>query len=268
MNVQEICKRGYYNKVTLNLVTEPIYGDDIEIYGDTDFKGSVSISNRFVDKGIFKVRINILGVEFIKKQVIKPDELSKNTQRQAMLYRVGINDDKSYLLAYADLIVVRDGSRLEYNDTRFNKECDKGLLVSTAISLQEKKVVSDNIVIVDKVYVYDRYRSCGISRWLHTNIRDIMFEYTGLIIGDMLLIPGDFSDEAILKFGMNNDQYINFLKKHYESIGYIQQKNGLMINRAEIDSSYTVDGGDIIIEKSKTLLSSIKDFLKGVMHIE
>ena len=99
MNVAEICKRGFYDKVTINFVTEPIYGDDIEVFGDMSFAECTNNDINSVDNSIFKVRLNILGVEFIKKHVITPDELSKNKKRDTILYKIGTHNDKSYLLS-------------------------------------------------------------------------------------------------------------------------------------------------------------------------
>ena len=270
MNVREICDRGYYDKVTINFVTEPMYGDDIEIFGDMTFDGSVNNDSNLIDTGIFKVRINILGVSTIQKKVITPDELDLDRKRKATLYKVGINKEKSYLLAYADLIVVKDGERLDYGiDDRFENANDKKTLVNTAITLQDKNNnsnITNNVVIVDKVYVYERYRSCGISRWIHENIRSIMGTYMNIHVGDILLIPGDFSMEARTKFGMSDEQYIDMLRKHYLSVGYKQMRNGLMINKALVPVKSESIGGEEIIEKSKTLVSAIKDFIAELVH--
>lgn len=234
MNIRELCRRGFYDKVTINFVTEPIYGDDIEIFGDMTFSECTNNSINCVDNSIFKVRINILGVEFIKKHVITPEELAKDKSRDTILYKIGPHNDKSYLLAYVDLIVVRDCDRTKYKlGDKFNDTLDKSLLVNCALKLQRKgsKENTNNIVIVDKVYVYEHYRQCGVSTWIHTNLRDIMYRFMGMSIGDMLLIPGDFSDECGNKFNMSETQYVQMLKDHYTRVGYEIQKDGLMINR-------------------------------------
>lgn len=234
MNVNELCKRGFYDKITVNFVTEPIYGDDIEIFGDMSFNECTSNEINAVDNSIFKVRLNILGVEFIKKHVITPDELSKDRKRDTILYKIGAHNNKSYLLAYVDLIVVRDCDRTKYKiGDKFDDTLDKSLLVNCALKLQKKgsKENLNNILIVDKVYVYERYRQCGISTWIHANLRDIVYKFMGMPIGDMLLIPGDFSEECNKKFNMSETEYVQMLKEHYNRVGYEMQKDGLMINR-------------------------------------
>lgn len=235
MNVNEICRRGFFDKVTLNVMTEPIYGDDVEVFEDRTFDECISNVYNSIDTTVFKVRISVLGVDCIKKQAIKPSEIGKINARGAALYKENKRADKSYLLAYMDLIVIKDTERNKFIvERRFQGETDKSVLLDVALSLQSEGKNSskiNNILIVDRVYVYEMYRRCGISTWLHKNVRDVIESYTGVNIGDMLLIPGDFANEAGDKFYMDNKQYITMLSRHYQLVGYKNYGNGLMINR-------------------------------------
>lgn len=262
MNVRKLCNRGQYDKITLNITTEPLYGSDIELYDEMSFEDSLCTGNNVADTGMFKVRINILGVYFTKDRPVSRDamrDLDKN--RKAVLYKVGANKERSYLLAYADLIIVRDGSTLSYNaNDVVNSSEDRRALIHTASNLKNH---GNNVVIVDKVYVYDKYRQCGISSWIHQNIRGIMYQYIGVDVSDIILIPGDFSAEAGTKFGMTDEQYLDMLRNHYLSVGYEQMKSGLMIRRADKEILKSRSFSENDMPARKTLLGAFKEIING-----
>ena len=110
MNIREICRRGYFDKVTLNISVEPVVDGDTEIFGDMSFKECILDELNSVDNTISKVRINILGVDCIKRNCITPDELNKESKRGASIFKIERNDIKSYIIAYCDIIVVKDSS--------------------------------------------------------------------------------------------------------------------------------------------------------------
>lgn len=237
MDVMEICRRGYFDKVTINCVMEPLYGEDTELFSDMSFGECIENEYNMIDRAIFKVRLNIMGVECIKKQCTQPDELDAESKRGTKLYKVGFNNEKSYVIAYADLIVLvlkpnESPKTKKEIERRFGSQPDETLLLLTANQLQpvphDKSSVS---VIVDRVYVYPVYRRCGISGWFHRNIRDVLYNYLDIEVGNLLLIPGDFARESQVLFNMSDEEYKNMLTKHYSSLGYQKLKSGVMINK-------------------------------------
>lgn len=242
MNVGEICRIGFFDKVTIGVQVEPVCLHDIELFGDSTFVVCANSYGNCLDNSIMKVRINILGVEDIHKQVITPDELAKRANRGANVFKDGGSQNKSYLLAYADIMIIMDADRNKSSVIEaFKTESDKQRLASAAFSLQGRginKVQSqangfarNHIAIVDRLYVFPAYRRCRISSWLHTNLREILFSYVNVAIGDILLIPGDFSNESAEMFNMTPREYSLMLYKHYEKLGYKLFSENIMIHR-------------------------------------
>lgn len=242
MNVGEICRLGFFDKVTISLQVEPVCLNDIELFGECNFAACANSYGNSLDNSIMKVRINILGVEDIHKQVITPDELTKRANRGANIFKDGGNHHKSYLLAYADVLVIMDVDRNKSIILdAFNGESDKQRLVSAAFSLQSRGAnkaqsqangfVRNHIAIIDRLYVFPAYRRCRISSWINNNLREILFSYVNVAVGDVLLIPGDFSNESADKFDMTPREYSIMLNKHYETLGYKPFSENILINR-------------------------------------
>lgn len=242
MNINDICRIGFFDKVTMSLQVEPVCVNDIEIFGDSSFVECTSSYGNHLDNSIMKVRINILGVEDIHKQVITPDELTKRANRGANVFKDGDAHQKSYLLAYANLLIIMDVDRNKSAILdSFKNELDKQRLVGAAFSLQSRGAnkaqsqangfIRNHIAIVDRLYVYPAYRRCRISSWIHNNLREILFSYVNVTVGDILLIPGDFSNESAERFNMTPREYNNLLNKHYENLGYKPFNENILINR-------------------------------------
>lgn len=230
MNIREICRRGYFDKVTLNISVEPVVDGDTEIFGDMSFKECILDELNSVDNTISKVRINILGVDCIKRNCITPDELNKESKRGASIFKIERNDIKSYIIAYCDIIVVKDSSNTNVIKDSRGYNYDMDMLIEKAIQIQKKTSDKNNIAIVDKLFVNEQYRRCGISSWIHLNLRDILQTYIEVQIGDMMLIPGDFTNEAD-RMKIPEKKYVDMLKSHYNDLGYRMTKLGFMINK-------------------------------------
>lgn len=234
MNIREICRRGYFDKVTLNISIEPIISSDTEIYSDMSFLECISNESNQVDNTISKVRLSILGVDFIKRNCIRPDELSKDKKRGANVFKVEHNDIKSFLIAYSDIFIVKDSSNICITKDRpSNYNYDVDMLIDKAIEIQKKSNGRNHIAIVDKLFVNEQYRRCGISSWVHINLRDIIMTYMDINIGDVLLIPGDFSNEAE-RLSIPEKAYTDMLKKHYSELGYRMCRAGYMRSSKQI----------------------------------
>lgn len=242
MNVGEICRIGFFDKVTLGVQVEPVCVQDIEIFGDSSFVACANSYGNCLDNSIMKVKIHILGVEDIHRQMLTPDDLTRRANRGASVFKDGESKQKSYLLAYADIMIIMDVDRNKSAILdAFKSEPDKQRLAGAAFSLQRRgahKVqsqangfVRNHVAIVDRLYVYPAYRRCRISSWIHDNLREILFSYVNVAVGDIILIPGDFSSEAADKFNMTPREYNTLLNKHYEKLGYKPFNENILINR-------------------------------------
>lgn len=75
------------------------------------------------------------------------------------------------------------------------------------------------LLLVDKVYVAECARRCGISEYLHTNLADIAHVFIGVRPKLVVLNCGDFSNEHT-RLGITEKDYKDILKKHYTRVGY------------------------------------------------
>jgi len=75
------------------------------------------------------------------------------------------------------------------------------------------------LLIVDKVYVAEAARRCGVSEYIHMNLADIAHVFIGVRPKLVVLNCGDFSN-AHTALGISEIEYKHILRKHYESTGY------------------------------------------------
>lgn len=75
------------------------------------------------------------------------------------------------------------------------------------------------LLIVDKVYVAEAARRCGVSEYIHTNLADIAHVFIGVRPKLVVLNCGDFSN-AHTSMGITEIEYKHILRKHYERTGY------------------------------------------------
>jgi len=99
-------------------------------------------------------------------------------------------------------------------------------LLSEAIRLDIETSESDYnldginaLLLVDKVYVAEAARRCGVSEYIHTNLADIAHVFTGVRPKLAVLNCGDFSN-AHASMGITELEYKHILRKHYERAGY------------------------------------------------
>lgn len=76
-----------------------------------------------------------------------------------------------------------------------------------------------SLLLVDKVYVAEAARRCGVSEYIHTNLADIVHVFTGVRPKLVVLNCGDFSN-AHATMGITELEYKHILRKHYERTGY------------------------------------------------
>lgn len=75
------------------------------------------------------------------------------------------------------------------------------------------------LLIVDKVYVAEAARRCGVSEYIHTNLSDIAHIFIGVRPKLVVLNCGDFSN-AHTSMGISEIEYKHILRKHYARTGY------------------------------------------------
>lgn len=78
---------------------------------------------------------------------------------------------------------------------------------------------TEMLLIVDKVFVCDCARRCGISEYIHSNLADLAHVFIGVRPHLVILNCGDFSNEHT-RLGVSETSYKNTLKKHYSRVGY------------------------------------------------
>lgn len=82
------------------------------------------------------------------------------------------------------------------------------------------------LLIVDKVFVAESARCCGISEYIHTNLADISHVFIGVRPKLVILNCGDFSNEHV-RLHITESEYKNILRKHYASVGYKSLDGGV-----------------------------------------
>ena len=181
-------------------------------------------------QGIGKLRINILGESVNKDSYEDILRMRKHREDELKLNRIKLGPIDRYIIGYMDIFILKGDATFPKDVTNTGKTLDdinklaKGedelLLLTKALSIQNDLMhkYQDNnklnIAIVSKVYIYKTFRQCGISTWLHNNIKDLIKLYSMIDIGAVILIPGDFNSEAESEFGMSKQQYENMLIKH------------------------------------------------------
>ena len=75
------------------------------------------------------------------------------------------------------------------------------------------------LLVVDKVYVAEAARRCGVSEYIHTNLADLAHVFIGVRPKLVVLNCGDFSNTHS-NLGITEIEYKHKLRKHYERSGY------------------------------------------------
>lgn len=237
MNTSKICSLGYFDRVIVDGYTMPMYNTKgIEIGNDASLVDALNTNSQSHAQGIGKIRLSIYGEADFNLSDDNLLGMRFHRENELLLSRTYINNKDRYLIAYADLLILKSDYTFpdevknrgkSLNDIKkLAKSEDEYLLLSTALERQYialnngVNVLFCNIAIVDRVYVNKHFRQCGISRWIHTNIADIIKTYGMINAHEIILIPGDFSNEAEAEFGMSKQEYTNILIKHYKSVGY------------------------------------------------
>lgn len=248
MQTGKICSLGYFDRVIVDGFMIPMYNNrGIQINNEESLAESIENNKQSYNQGIGKLKLNIYGE--VEKGTSSEDEETRMAETRQKL---GLNPTKlglttRYSIGFADLLILKSDYSFPENVTHKGKTVDdinklaKGEdelnLMLQALKTQNDIIVEDNgiydcnIAIVDRVYVNKEFRRCGISKWIHSNIGDITKVYGMIDIAAVLLMPGDFSNEAEKEFGISKDRYEDMLEKHYKDMGYKVIGNNILCKK-------------------------------------
>lgn len=235
MQTCKICSLGYFDRVIADGFMIPMYNNrGIVINNDENLADCINNNKQSYNQGIGKLKLNIYG-EVDTKESSDDEKRMLETREQLGLRQTKLGLTTRYSIGFADILILKSDysfpenvvnkGKTEDDINKLAKGEDELKIMLQALKTQndiiEKSDLNDcNIAIVDRVYVHREFRKCGISTWIHSNIGDITKVYGMIDIAAVLLIPGDFSNEAKSIFNMTKEQYEAFLKKHYKSLGY------------------------------------------------
>lgn len=237
MNVSKICSLGYFDRVLVDGYAMSMFNTrGIEVKNDETLVDSINTNIQSYAQGVGKIRITVFGESTFNLEDDKLLGMRWHREQELRLSRTKVDNNDRYAIAYADLLIlksdfsfpdrVKNRGKSPDDIAKLAKSEDEYMLLSKALDMQrnmwaENTGASDcNIAIVDRVYVNKHFRQCGISKWIHLNIIDIIKTYGMVDVSAVLLIPGDFSNEAEQLFGVSKREYRDILIKHYKNTGY------------------------------------------------
>lgn len=251
MDLTKIMQIGYFDTVKLDGCVRAIHNSSgIDLRDGFDLSESIRFWDESFKIGLAYMRVsligicNIAGVDFYEREHMRDDR-----RMSGILKLPGASCTDKYLIAYADILLLKPNNSIPcmIQDDELDCKCsaysilgkveddlvqssyspDISELISVANKLSEYIVSKEgmdknevSIAILDKLYVYPAFRRCHISSWLHENLDTIIHTYLMTKPAGVLLIPGDFSNEAERKFNMAESRYVKMLIGHYKTLGY------------------------------------------------
>ena len=237
MQVRKICGLGYFDRLIIDGYMMPMYNNKgIEIGDGESLVDALETNEQSYNQGIGKLRINIVGEALNTESYEEILRMRKHREDDLNLVRSKLGATDRYTIGNMDILILKGdytfpeevtnkGKTIE-DINKLAKGEDELAILTKALEIQNNIVKSNtgltdcNIAIVDRVYINGEFRRCGISTWLHSNLFDLAKTYGMLDVAAVLLIPGDFSDEATSKFQMTKQKYESMLVKHYKEVGY------------------------------------------------
>ena len=234
MQVRKICGLGYFDRLIIDGYMMPMYNNrGIEIRDNESIVDALESNKQSYNQGIGKLRINIVGEAINTESSDDIERMRNHRENELKLVRSKIGSSDRYNIGYADILILKSDYSFPKEVTNKGKTLDdinklaKGedelALFTKALEIQKdviNKSEYSDIAIVNRVYINKEFRQCGISTWLHNNLQEIIKVYGMINIAAILLIPGDFSEEAETEFSMTKQKYESMLIKHYKSCGY------------------------------------------------
>lgn len=237
MKVSKICSLGYFDRVIIDGYSMPMFSTKgIEVKNEEELVDSINSSLQSFTHGVGKLRVTIYGESTFNLEDDNLLGMRWHREQELKLSRTKVDNNDRYAIAYVDLLIFKSEFSFPERVTsrgksvddlnKLAKSEDELMLLSKAMDMQrniwyESGGTADcTIAIVDRVYVNKNFRKCGISKWVHMNIFDIIRTYSMLSASAVLLIPGDFSNEAEQVFNLSKKEYRDMLVKHYKDTGY------------------------------------------------
>lgn len=245
MKTKKICNLGYFDKLIVDGYMMTMYNNKgIEVGDEESLVDALEDKERAYKQGLGKLRINMLGECLNTEGSEELRIMRKHREEELNLERIKIGNSDRYIIAYADILILKSdysfplgvsnkGKTLDDIMKAYETE-DKISIITKALEVQQAVINEDNgiydcnIAIVDRVYVNNEFRQCGISEWIHNNIFSIAKIFGMIDIAGVLLMPGDFSNESSASFGMTKQKYENMLRRHYKKVGYKDIGNNIM----------------------------------------
>lgn len=111
--------------------------------------------------------------------------------------------------------------------SRYTVDTEEMLLDLAAIDLVENyrsHAINACCLAIARLYVHPAFRSLGLSAWLLQSLPVLGQTVVNMPVGDMLLIPGDFSNEAKRRH-QTRKEYLDWLRTYYEKSGFKPEEN-------------------------------------------
>ena len=250
MDVNMINARGGFDRLLIDgsLSTMPLSG--VTLNNDESLLESIHNDPKIHEHSLMRLRVNLIG---------EINEGSKDFEAirfRDELDRIGVKcllrgKTSRYCIGYVSLIILKCNNyfdsdsisdfKSEQSMELIAKKIDEASILIAALRLSKlinstwKNDCKDSIVaIIDKVFVHQRFRNLGVSKWLHRNMSDIVQTYSLQKPNACLLYYADFLNEAG-KLEMSEEKYLEMLHNHYLKEGY-QEFNKLSRLKDGIDA--------------------------------
>lgn len=238
MDVEKVLRSGYFDKLKIDGSIKPIINSDGTLLSSTgSFKDALNASTDSFKHAVANLKITLYGEASTDISVSELDRIRKDRQIAGVPAICSNDSADRGIVAYADVLILKGGYTLPFGiiaNGRSEKDLVKLantedmlelLVAATKLSeyIKDKSSYSEdwiNIAIINKVYVFPIFRRCGISKWLHCNISDIINMYSLVFPLGIVQMYGDFSGECKRLFNMDNNTYNKMLYAHYKSLGY------------------------------------------------
>lgn len=238
MDVEKVLRSGYFDKLKIDGSIKPIINSDGTLLSSTgSFKDALNASTDSFKHAVANLKITLYGEASTDISVRELDRIRKDRQIAGVPVICRNDSADRGIVAYADVLILKGGYTLPFGivaNGRSEKDLVKLantedmlelLVAATKLSeyIKDKSSYSEdwiNIAIINKVYVFPIFRRCGISKWIHCNISDIINMYSLVFPLGIVQMYGDFSGECKRLFNMDNTTYNKMLYAHYKSLGY------------------------------------------------
>lgn len=248
MDTLKLEQIGYFDRIFIDGTIKPMnIASGLTVKNKESLTEAIENDSENYMHDIAKLRLEILGesiegTDKDEKEQIKEDRFENGIK---MINKSG--NIERYIIAYADILILKGKHVFPFkkNDNNIEDYCVKSdvkldnyqnyiaaVNIAREIAKREREeVLNINIAMIDKVYVYQAFRECGISSWIHDNLIEILKVYGMVRPHGVVLTYGDFTKQSLI-----TKNYIEFLKNHYKNHGYTELEKDKR-KRYKIDSN-------------------------------